>query len=103
MGVKRLTDQHIGRAGSSPIVPAILRDRPSVLRAVDDEVGKEHIGDMAPSAAARLVIGFIIAIAARHQLANPGLDVSTITDVALSTALDYCGVVDDDVLNGGVC
>lgn len=94
--------QHITRPRRSPIVTTVLRNHAPSLGTQDLEVGEQHVRNAPPSAAAGLVVGLVVAVAAGDELADPGFDVDSVTDVVLGAAFDEGGVVDPDVCDGSV-
>ena len=97
-----ITHKHIRSPSRSPIIATVLRDNAPILSPTDIKVREQQIPHIPPPTAARQVIGLVITIAAGHKLAYPRLDVNGISDVVLSAAFDYRGIVDLDVAHARV-
>jgi hypothetical protein len=81
-----------------PVITAILRNDATSLRTHDVEVAEEHVAHSAPSSASWLVIRFVVSVSTLHEFTDPGLDVNSISNRILSTALDDGGLIDVDIL-----
>jgi hypothetical protein len=97
-----IAHQHVRRPSRSPVIATILRNDTSVLRPPHIKVSEQQIPHIPPSTSARQVIGFVIAVSARDELAYPRLDIDDVADVVLCAASYYRGVVDFDVGHAGV-
>jgi hypothetical protein len=90
------------RPSKTPIIPTILTNNPSRLRAPHFKIAKQQIRHAPPPPSSRFPITLIIAIAPLDQLANPRLDVGRIADAVLRATLDDASAVDVHVGDGGV-
>lgn len=97
-----ITHQHVRGPSRSPIIATILRDNTPILCPPHIKVTENQITHISPAASARQVVGFVIAVSTRDELAYPRLDIDGVADVVLGAAFDYRGVVDFDVGHAGV-